>query len=54
MRSVAKGEDRVMHDSSTSEKKKAIRDWWADAPMTYAEDHGHVEYRLPDGSLERV
>ncbi|NKD45782.1 class I SAM-dependent methyltransferase [Haematospirillum jordaniae] len=22
--------------------------------MTYAEDHGHVEYRLPDGSMERV
>jgi len=22
--------------------------------MTYAEDHGHVEYRLTDGSMERV
>lgn len=34
--------------------KKAIRDWWANAPMTYAESHGHVEYRLPDGTMERV
>ena len=36
------------------DKKKAIRDWWADTPMTYAEDHGHAEYRLTDGSMERV
>lgn len=43
-----------MTDNKQHDKKKAIRDWWADAPMTYAEDHGHVEYRLPDGSMERV
>ena len=43
-----------MTDNNNHDKKKAIRDWWADAPMTYAEDHGHVEYRLPDGSMERV
>jgi SAM-dependent methyltransferase len=43
-----------MHDASEGEKKKAIRKWWAEAPMTYAEDHGHVEYRLPDGTMERV
>ncbi len=43
-----------MTDNKQHDKKKAIRDWWADAPMTYAEDHGHMEYRLPDGSMERV
>lgn len=43
-----------MTDNNLQDKKKAIRDWWADAPMTYAEDHGHVEYRLPDGSIESV
>lgn len=37
-----------------NQKKKAIRDWWAGAPMTYAEDHGNVEYRLSDGTMERV
>lgn len=34
--------------------KAAIRDWWAGAPMTYAETHGEVDYRLPDGTMERV
>jgi 2-polyprenyl-3-methyl-5-hydroxy-6-metoxy-1,4-benzoquinol methylase len=43
-----------MHEDNSSDKKKAIRDWWAGAPMTYAEDHGHVEYRLADGTMERV
>jgi hypothetical protein len=43
-----------MLNNKAAEKKQAIREWWADAPMTYAEDHGHVEYRLPDGSMERV
>jgi 2-polyprenyl-3-methyl-5-hydroxy-6-metoxy-1,4-benzoquinol methylase len=43
-----------MSDNKQHDKKKAIRDWWADAPMTYAEDHGHVEYRLADGRMERV
>jgi 2-polyprenyl-3-methyl-5-hydroxy-6-metoxy-1,4-benzoquinol methylase len=43
-----------MTDNKQHDKKKTIRDWWADAPMTYAEDHGHVEYRLPDGRMERV
>lgn len=43
-----------MSENNINDKKRAIRDWWADAPMTYAEDHGHVEYRLPDGSMERV
>jgi len=34
--------------------KEAIRDWWANAPMTYAEDHGQAEYHLPDGTVERA
>jgi 2-polyprenyl-3-methyl-5-hydroxy-6-metoxy-1,4-benzoquinol methylase len=41
-------------NQNNEDLKKAIRDWWASAPMTYAESHGHVEYRLPDGSTERV
>lgn len=24
--------------------KQAIRDWWAQHPMTYADTHGHLEY----------
>jgi SAM-dependent methyltransferase len=34
--------------------KDRIRDWWAESPMTYAESHGDVEYRLPDGSVQRI
>jgi SAM-dependent methyltransferase len=34
--------------------KSEIRDWWASAPMTYAEDHGATLYHLPDGTVERV
>ena len=29
-----------MTNNNKQEKKKAIRDWWSEAPMTYAEDHG--------------
>lgn len=34
--------------------KGRIRDWWASAPMTYAERHGDVEYTRPDGTKETV
>ena len=34
--------------------KSRIRDWWADAPMTYGARHGSTEYAHPDGSVERV
>lgn len=34
--------------------KGRIRDWWANAPMTYAERHGDVEYTRPDGTKEKV
>lgn len=43
-----------MTDLSTAQVKKAIREWWANAPMTYAEAHGQAEYRLADGTMERV
>jgi SAM-dependent methyltransferase len=43
-----------MSGSDNKNKKQAIRDWWAQSPMTYAEDHGRVEYILPDGSKEVV
>ena len=41
-------------DGADAEVKSRIRDWWAAAPMTYAEAHGTTEYRLPDGNVERV
>lgn len=40
--------------SKPDELKKRIRNWWADAPMTYGEDHGQALYTRPDGSVERV
>jgi SAM-dependent methyltransferase len=43
-----------MVETDTRTKKQAIRDWWAQSPMTYAEDHGSVEYILPDGGKEVV
>ena len=43
-----------MLNKEMNDKKQAIRDWWARAPMTYAEDHGQLGYRLPDGSIEQV
>jgi 2-polyprenyl-3-methyl-5-hydroxy-6-metoxy-1,4-benzoquinol methylase len=43
-----------MTNNKQLDKKKAIRNWWADVPMTYAKDHGRAEYRLPDGGMERV
>jgi len=46
-------EKNVM-DQTNDDIKKAIRDWWAGSPMTYAESHGNAEYRLPDGSMEQV
>lgn len=36
------------------DKKSAIRDWWAASPMTYGQQHGHTDYRRPDGTVERV
>jgi len=38
----------------STDRKAAIRDWWARAPMTYAEQHGSVRYRRADGSVEEV
>lgn len=40
--------------TGSKDKKQAIRDWWAQSPMTYAEDHGSVEYTLPEGGKEVV
>jgi ubiquinone/menaquinone biosynthesis C-methylase UbiE len=37
-----------------TDQKAAIRNWWANAPMTYAEQHGSVRYRRADGSFEEV
>ena len=34
--------------------KERIRDWWADAPMTYGERHGGTQFVRPDGSIEVV
>jgi 2-polyprenyl-3-methyl-5-hydroxy-6-metoxy-1,4-benzoquinol methylase len=34
--------------------KDKIRDWWADAPMTYGQEHGTTDYVRRDGSVERV
>ena len=39
---------------ATDPVKADIRAWWAASPMTYAEDHGATEFRLPDGGVERV
>ena len=44
----------MVTEATQDDIKKNIREWWASAPMTYAESHGHVEYRLPDGTMERV
>jgi SAM-dependent methyltransferase len=41
-------------DAPQGDLKQAIRQWWANAPMTYGEDHGHAEYRRSDGTIERV
>ena len=32
--------------------KDEIRQWWADAPMTYGENHGRATYTFPDGTTE--
>jgi 2-polyprenyl-3-methyl-5-hydroxy-6-metoxy-1,4-benzoquinol methylase len=34
--------------------KDRIRDWWADAPMTYGQEHGTTDYIRRDGTVERV
>ena len=39
----------------TSDIKNAIRDWWADNPMTYGQEHGEARYHQQQvelGSLE--
>ena len=41
-------------DERRTALKSKIRDWWAAAPMTYAEEHGATEYHLANGSIERV
>ena len=35
-----------------SSGKERIRQWWADFPMTYGEEHGTTEYRSADGSIQ--
>ncbi len=40
--------------SPADPEKDRIRQWWADAPMTYGETHGETEYHLPDGTVEKV
>ena len=32
--------------------KDKIRQWWANSPMTYGEDHGRAVYTMPDGTTE--
>ena len=39
--------------SGTATKEK-IRDWWADAPMTYGDRHGGTQFVRPDGTVEVV
>jgi len=39
---------------SRAATKEQIRDWWADAPMTYGAHHGGTEFVHPDGSVEVV
>ena len=46
--------ESVAEDVRGDKVKGAIRDWWANAPMTYGEAHGQAEYHLPDGSVERA
>lgn len=43
-----------MDNAADQAQKKTIRQWWADAPMTYGEDHGRPTYTLPDGTVEQV
>ncbi len=35
-------------------QKSDIRNWWANAPMTYASTHGSTTYQRSDGTLETV
>lgn len=39
-----------MDNSGTTDKKQAIRDWWASNPMTYGAEHGKATYTAEDGS----
>ncbi|MBU0877944.1 MAG: class I SAM-dependent methyltransferase [Alphaproteobacteria bacterium] len=43
-----------MTNAANEPQKDAIRNWWANAPMTYGEDHGRSMYTLADGSVENV
>lgn len=43
-----------MSDVNQFGKKDEIRQWWADAPMTYAEDHGATEYQAEGGEREQT
>lgn len=39
----------------TEERKKTgVRDWWAEAPMTYGAHHGETEYRDEHGAADKV
>ena len=40
--------------TGASPLKTAIRDWWSECPMTYADTHGGTEYRDADGRLIAV
>ncbi|WP_085902013.1 class I SAM-dependent methyltransferase [Kiloniella majae] len=39
---------------SDQDVKSAVRDWWADNPMTYGQEHGVTDYVDPDGTVRKV
>lgn len=43
-----------MSQPGQNQQKEAIRDWWADNPMTYGFEHGVTSYTLEDGSQVEV
>jgi SAM-dependent methyltransferase len=47
-------EDSQLKMQDRNDLKSSIRDWWANAPMTYGEQHGEAIYHRPDGSVETV
>jgi SAM-dependent methyltransferase len=43
--------DRQRHTTIVTDVKKAIRQWWADYPMTYGDEHGNTTYRDDTGAV---
>lgn len=43
-----------MNRQPGNQKKRTIRDWWADNPMTYAATHGQTRYRAQNGAIYQV